>query len=96
VADAEDLPFADGSFDVILVSERQRDEFAAYVHNKIHGIEQPPIFNILKAKNLEIYWEGKLLHVDDEIIQLDESKEVKIKIQEGLLRFSVPPVRQVN
>ena len=48
-------PFADpgdGQFEVILISERQRDEFATYVHNKLHGIEQPPIFNILKAKNL--------------------------------------------
>jgi diacylglycerol kinase family enzyme len=88
-------PFADpgdGSFEVILISERQREEFAAYVHNKLHGVEQPPIFNILKAKNLEIYWEGRLLHVDDEIIQLKDPKEVRIKIQEGVLEFLVPHV----
>lgn len=86
-------PFADpgdGSFEVILVNERQRDEFASYVHNKLNGVEQPPIFNILKAKNLEIYWEGKLLHVDDEIIQMKESVDVKIKLQEGVLQFLVP------
>lgn len=86
-------PFADpgdGTFEVILISERQREEFATYVHNKIHGVEQQPIFNILKAKNLEIYWEGKLLHVDDKFIQLKESVEIKIKIQEGVLEFLVP------
>lgn len=86
-------PFADpgdGSFEVILISERQRDEFANYVLNKLNGIEQPPVFNILKAKNLEIYWEGKLLHVDDEIIQLKEPVEIKIKLQEGVLEFLVP------
>jgi diacylglycerol kinase family enzyme len=86
-------PFADpgdGAFEVILISERQREEFATYVLNKLNGIEQPPIFNILKAKNLEIYWEGKLLHVDDEIIQLKEAVEVKIKLQEGVLEFLVP------
>jgi diacylglycerol kinase (ATP) len=82
---------SDGEFEVILVSERQREEFAAYVHNKLHGIEQPPIFNILKAKNLEVYWEGRLLHVDDEIIQLKKSKEVRVKMQEGLLKFLVKP-----
>jgi diacylglycerol kinase (ATP) len=80
---------SDGEFEVILVSERQREEFAAYVHNKLHGIEQPPIFNILKAKNLEMFWEGKLLHIDDEIMQLKKSKEVRIKMQEGLLKFLV-------
>jgi diacylglycerol kinase (ATP) len=86
-------PFADpgdGSFEVILIAERQREEFASYVLNKLNGIEQPPIFNTLKAKNLEIYWEGKLLHVDDEIIQLKEPAEVKIKLQEGVLQFLVP------
>jgi diacylglycerol kinase (ATP) len=86
-------PFADpgdGSFEVVLIAERQRDEFASYVLNKLNGIEQPPIFNILKAKNLEIYWEGKLLHVDDEITELKEPTEVKIKLQEGVLQFLVP------
>jgi diacylglycerol kinase family enzyme len=82
---------SDGEFEVIMVSERQREEFAAYVHNKLHGIEQPPVFNILKAKNLEIFWEGKLLHIDDEIVQLKKSKEVRIKMQEGLLKFLVKP-----
>ena len=86
-------PFADpgdGVLDVILISERQREEFANYVLNKLHDKEQPPVFNILKAKNLEIYWEGKLLHVDDEIIQLKKPQEVKIKLQEGVLEFLVP------
>lgn len=86
-------PFADpgdGSFEVILISERQREEFAMYVLNKLNGKEQSPIFNILKAKNLEIYWEGKLLHVDDEIIALKEPVEIKIKLQEGVLEFLVP------
>ena len=80
---------SDGEFEVVLVSERQREEFAAYVHNKLHGIEQPPIFNIIKARNLEMFWEGKLLHIDDEIVQLNKSKEVRIKMQEGLLKFLV-------
>jgi diacylglycerol kinase (ATP) len=88
-------PFADpgdGALEVILISERQREEFATYVHNKIYGKEQPPIFNILKAKNLDIYYEGKLLHVDDEIIELKEPQEVRIKLQEGALQFLVPKV----
>jgi diacylglycerol kinase (ATP) len=80
----------DGQLDVILIAERQREEFAAYVHNKIHGIEEPPVFNVLKAKNLDIYWEGRLLHVDDEIIELKKPKEVRIKLQESVLKFMIP------
>jgi diacylglycerol kinase (ATP) len=93
----------DGMFEVILIAERQREEFAAYVHNKLYGIDQPPIFNVLKAKNLDIYWEGKLLHVDDEIIQLKKSADIRIKLQEGVLNFLVseqpqekPSMNKVN
>jgi diacylglycerol kinase family enzyme len=92
-------PFADpgdGALEVILISERQREEFAAYVHNKLNGLEQPPIFNTLKAKNLEIFWEGRLLHVDDQVIQLRKSLEVKIKLQEGVLKFLVPEQKSVT
>ena len=86
-------PFADpgdGALEVILISERQREEFADYVLNKINGIEQQPIFNILKARNLDIYWEGKLLHIDDQILELKEPKDIRIKLQEGVLEFLVP------
>jgi diacylglycerol kinase (ATP) len=86
-------PFADpgdGELEVVLISERQRQDFADYVHNKINGKESPPIFNILKAKNLKIFWEGKLLHVDDQIIRLKEPAEITIKLQEGVLKFLVP------
>ena len=86
-------PFADpgdGTLEVILIAERQRQEFADYVLNKLHNVEQSPVFNILKAKNLDIYWEGRLMHVDDEIFQLDKPKEIRIKLQEGVLQFLVP------
>jgi diacylglycerol kinase (ATP) len=86
-------PFADpgdGELEVVLISERQRQDFADYVLNKINGKEAPPIFNILKAKNLKIFWEGKLLHVDDQIIELKQPSEITIKLQEGVLRFLVP------
>jgi diacylglycerol kinase family enzyme len=92
-------PFADpgdGALEVILISERQREEFAAYVHNKLCGLEQPPVFNILKAKNLDIFWEGKLLHVDDQVIQMKKSREVKIKLQEGVLQFLVPGEKEMT
>jgi diacylglycerol kinase (ATP) len=86
-------PFADpgdGELEVVLISERQRQDFADYVLNKINGKEAPPIFNILKAKNLKIFWEGHLMHVDDRIVKLKEPTEITIKLQEGVLRFLVP------
>ncbi|HEY3402950.1 MAG TPA: diacylglycerol kinase family protein [Ohtaekwangia sp.] len=77
----------DGVFEVVLITESQREELAQYVLNKIMGKEQPAFFNILKAKKLKIFWKGIHLHVDDEYIKLDEKKEIKIELQEDGLQF---------
>ena len=86
-------PFADpgdGTFDIILISENQRKEFADYVKGKLDGREEAPFFTVLKAKKLQIYWEGTALHIDDEHVVLDEPADVKIEIHPGLLEFLVP------
>lgn len=85
-------PFADPGdefFDVVLISENQRDEFAEYVKGKLEGKEASPFFTALKAKKLQIYWEGTALHVDDEHVLLDEAADVKIEILPGLLEFLI-------
>jgi len=85
-------PFADPGdevFEVVLIAEGQRDEFAKYVKGKLAGKKEDPFFTVLKAKKLQIYWEGTALHVDDEHIVLDNAADVKIQIQPGLLEFLV-------
>lgn len=86
-------PFADpgdGFLEVVLIPESQRQEFADFVLGRLNKKEEAPFFQVLKAKKLQIHWEGKALHVDDEYIQLDEATDMKIEIQAGLLEFLVP------
>jgi diacylglycerol kinase family enzyme len=86
-------PFADpgdGFFEVILISENQRQEFASYVKGKLEGKEESPFFTALKAKKIQIFWEGTALHADDEHILLDDPADVQIEVQSGLLEFLVP------
>lgn len=86
-------PFADpgdGFFEVILITENQRQEFASYVKNKLERKEEAPFFTALKAKKLQIFWEGTALHADDEHIMLDEPTDVQIQVQSGLLEFLLP------
>jgi diacylglycerol kinase family enzyme len=86
-------PFADPgdeTFDVVLITESQRQEFSKYVKRKLEGKEEVPFFTVLKAKKLQIYWEGIALHVDDEHVVLDDAANVKVEIQSGLLEFFVP------
>ena len=69
-------PFADpgdGTFEVILITEAHRQEFADYVKGKLEGKEESPFFTALKAKKIQIFWEGTALHVDDEHIILDDA-----------------------
>lgn len=79
----------DGFFDVVLISENQREEFKQYISNKLNGIDEPFIFKSIKAKNIKIKWDGLLVHVDDELIE--NNKEVKIEVMEGVLKFLVEP-----
>jgi diacylglycerol kinase family enzyme len=84
------VPFSDpgdGEFEVVLITEAQREQFAAYILSKIMGKEEPSFFNILKAKKLKITWEGVHLHVDDEYIKLDKAQEIKIELQPAGLQF---------
>jgi diacylglycerol kinase (ATP) len=86
-------PFADpgdGELEVVMITERQRADFADYVLKKMKGIEEPPFFNILKAKKLEISWDGTHLHVDDERITLKKPEKIKIVLQEGMMEFLLP------
>lgn len=83
----------DGKFDVVLITENQRQDLADYVQKKINGKEGKEVefsFPILKAKNLNVLWEGKYVHVDDEYYKLDSPVKVKIELREGLLEFLVP------
>lgn len=80
----------DGELEVILISEDQRGDFAEYVHRLLQGDKTPPMFNLLKAKNLRIECEADKLHVDDELITLKKPGKIKIELLEGILEFLVP------
>ncbi|MFZ6009547.1 MAG: diacylglycerol/lipid kinase family protein, partial [Bacteroidota bacterium] len=86
-------PFADpgdGKLDLVLVSEAQRDGFAAYLKNKINGIEIPFTFNSIKAKRIDIFWHGRNYHVDDQYHRLSKPHLIKVELLEGVLDFLAP------
>lgn len=79
----------DGEFEVVTVSEADKENFATYVLNKIDGKEETYSFNTLKAKQVKISWEGTHVHVDDKVVNLSESEEISIEMKAGLLEFLV-------
>jgi diacylglycerol kinase (ATP) len=79
----------DGKFDVVLISEKEREQFADYVEKKLQGVEQVPFFNLLRARKLEIFWDGTKAHIDDQTVRLKKGTTVEIELLHGLLEFFV-------
>lgn len=79
----------DGWFDVVLIDEKQREQLADYVEKKLQGIEQVPFFDLLRARKMEIFWDGTKAHVDDQNVRLKKGTTVKIELLHGLLEFFV-------
>ena len=88
---APDSDPGDGQFDVVLVTEKQREGLADYVRKKIDGLEVPFDLPIIRAKEMKIEWRGKHAHVDDEYHRVDNPSTIRIEIRKGLLEFLVPP-----
>jgi diacylglycerol kinase (ATP) len=79
----------DGYFDVVLIADRQREQFAQYVENKLKGVEQVPFFDLLRARKLEIFWDGTKAHIDDQTVQLKKGTNIEVQLLHGLLEFFV-------
>jgi diacylglycerol kinase (ATP) len=79
----------DGRFDVVLIDEKQREQLADYVEKKLQGVEQVPFFDLLRARKIEIFWDGVKAHVDDQNVRLKKGTTVKIELLHGLLEFFV-------
>jgi diacylglycerol kinase (ATP) len=80
----------DGKFEVVLISDDQRETFLDYVSAKTSGTEKKTFFNIIQGSNIDLFWHGTGIHIDDERKYLDEPLALKIQLQPGAFRFLVP------
>jgi diacylglycerol kinase (ATP) len=80
---------ADGHFDVVMISEKQRDEFIAYVEGLRDGKDEHAFFNLLRAHKLQIFWDGSKAHVDDEIVKINRNEVIDVELRHGLLEFLI-------
>ena len=87
---APDANPGDGELEVILVKENQRKDLANYVLNKLKGIDDSFVFNSIKARSIRLQANNTHIHIDDELIWIDEPAEIKIELLEGLLKVFVP------
>lgn len=79
----------DGTFEVVLVSEHDKQNFLEYVWSRLEGKDEQYNFQLIKGKNISISWEGTHVHIDDQTVKLKEGAEVTIEMRNGLIEFMV-------
>jgi diacylglycerol kinase (ATP) len=81
---------ADEEFEVILIPEEDKERLAQYVQDKIDGKDTPFFAKAIRGKNLTISWDGVHAHIDDELLKLERSFPIEIRLHENLLKFIAP------
>jgi diacylglycerol kinase (ATP) len=79
----------DGKFDVVLISEQEKGLISDYILEKMKGRELQIDLPTVKAKEVNITWDGTKAHADDKAVLLTPLQKVKISMEAGLLRFLV-------
>ena len=80
----------DGSFEVVMVPESDRQKFLGYLNGKINESKVEYDFETIKGRHLKISWVGNQAHVDDQFIELENGVAVNIRLRNELLAFLTP------
>lgn len=90
LAMAPDADPGDGLFEIVLVNESEKEKLATYVLNKLKGLDEPFGFNTIRGKSIRLKANHTHLHIDDELVWIDDPAEVRIEVFEGILGVFVP------
>ena len=79
----------DGEFELVMIPESQREEFAAYISDKLSGIEKSFSPIVIKGKKISIATPAGFMHTDDNLEFLKKSKNLEIVPEPGMMKFFV-------
>ena len=89
---APDADPGDGKFEVILVTENQKEEFANSIMNKLKGVEDLFVPQSIPGSSIRLQADNTHIHIDDELIWIHDPAVIKIDVYEGLLKIFVPEI----
>jgi len=75
---AHDSQPGDGQFDVVLVTEEERDRVVHYLDHWQDNRERIAMLPTLRGKRLELEWPGFPLHVDDKLYPRPKAKPSEV------------------
>ena len=79
----------DGEFELVMIPESQREEFASYISYKLNGIEKSFVPIIIKGKKISIATPAGYMHTDDDLKFLKKPKNLDIIPETGMMEFFV-------
>lgn len=76
---------ADGKLEVVYVLEEDRAKLAACILDRLRGEETTIPCQRIKASRIQLQWDGRLAHADDELIRPKKKKGLYIEVRPGVL-----------
>ena len=87
---APDSQPGDGTFEVVMVAEAQRDRLQNYLASWQDNRERLSVLPTRRGKTLSLQWNGFELHIDDELLAAGPAAPVELKIGELAVEFVTP------
>ncbi len=79
----------DGEFELVMIPENQREEFASYISYKMSGIEKSFVPIVIKGKKISIATPAGYMHTDDDLKFFKKPRNLNIVPQPGMMKFFV-------
>jgi diacylglycerol kinase family enzyme len=91
---AHEADCSDEYLDFVFLAEDNRENFARYLTKCLAGKEASPPVRVLRGRQLQIYWQGAGIHLDDKVwtngITVPSSPQViEVKLGDKVLDFLV-------
>lgn len=81
----------DGYFDMVLIPETRRADLVSHLQNLIDGNEEPgqlkDFVQHLRVQQVKMKWEGKGVHVDDDLVEDYDRESFVVSVDNGRLSF---------
>lgn len=84
---AGDADPGDGMLDVVMVSEESRSKFESFLLSRMNYEDKEFSFSTIRARKVNVFWDGKDVHADDERLKIEKPVEVEIEILPHMLQF---------
>ena len=81
----------DGLLEVVLVREEEREKFARFLTCCLRGEANQQLLEVIRAKKLQVEWESRHYHVDDEAREENPPVTIDVGLSPKALEFLISP-----